>query len=255
MFDFYLLQGWLLVLVRISAFIVVAPFFSIKGIPAMLKIGFSVALTTILMPFIAFEPFEELALFAWWLLVVKEVAVGLTLGYLASLIFAAVRVAGELIDIQMGFAMASVLDPQTQSRITLVGQFKYMFATLLFLAIDGHHLLISSIAHSFELIPPMRVVMEPAVSLFILKAFVNMFLLSFKLAVPIVAVLVISDISLGLIARTVPQIHVFILGFPLKSGLGILMLILLLPMFSSFMGYLVSQLEADFLTLMELFMP
>jgi hypothetical protein len=68
-------------------------------------------------------------------------------------------------------------------------------------------------------------------------------------------VLVISDISLGLIARTVPQIHVFILGFPLKSGLGILMLILLLPMFSSFMGYLVSQLEADFLTLMELFMP
>ncbi len=255
MFDFHLLQGWFLMFARISSFVAVAPFFSMQGVPAIIKVGFSFIFAVILFPLITFEGINNLTLVAWWLLVAKEVVVGLTLGFMGTLVFAAVRIAGEMIDIQMGFAMANVLDPHTKTRITLMGQLKYMLAFLIFLAVDGHHLLIAALAHSYNIVPITQAVIDANISLFIVKVFVGMFALAFKIAAPIVAVLVISDICLGLVARTVPQIHVFILGFPLKSGLGLFTVALTLPLFATIMSYILSQLEADLLTIMEIFSP
>ncbi len=252
MFDFFIVQGWLLLFARASAFVAVAPFFSMQGVPALVKIGFSFLFSVMLLPQVPFVPMEEITILGWWILVVKEVAVGLILGFLANLVFASVRIAGQIIDLQMGFAMANVLDPQSQSRSTLIGQMKYMVAILIFLAVDGHHLLIGSLVHSYTLVPLAQVVLEPTVALFILKSFVGIFALAFKIAAPIIAVLVISDVALGLVARTVPQIHVFILGFPLKAGLGMFTVALILPLFASVMGYLLSQLERDLLTIMEI---
>ncbi|KUO52526.1 MAG: hypothetical protein APF76_05700 [Desulfitibacter sp. BRH_c19] len=252
MFDFFIIQGWLLIFARASSFVAIAPFFSIQGVPALVKIGFSFTLAVILLPLVPFTPLDDIALLAWWLLVLKEVAVGLTLGFITNMIFAAIRIAGELIDIQMGFAMATVLDPQTQTRTTLMGQFKYLVAILIFLAIDGHHVLIGSLVHSYTLVPLTNAVFDPAISLYILKTFVGIFALAFKIAAPIVAVLIIADISLGLVARTVPQINVFILGFPLKAGLGMLTLALVLPLFVTVVGHLLSQMEKDLITVMEI---
>ncbi len=252
MFDFLIIQGWLLIFARTSAFVAIAPFFSIQGVPALVKIGFSFTFSVILLPLVPFTPQNEITLLAWWLLVVKEVAVGVTLGFITNMIFAAIRIAGELIDIQMGFAMATVLDPQTQTRTTLMGQLKYLVAILIFLAIDGHHILIGALAHSYTLVPLTSAVFNPAIALYILKTFVGMFALAFKIAAPIVAVLIIADIALGLVARTVPQINVFILGFPLKAGLGMFTLALVLPLFVTVVGYLLSQMERDLITVMEI---
>lgn len=252
MFDFYLIQGWLLLFTRASAFVAIAPFFSMQGVPALVKIGFSFILSVAIFPIVPFTPIENITIWGWWILVFKEVAAGLILGFVASMIFTAVRLAGEIVDIQMGFAMANVLDPQTQSRVTLMGQFKYLVAILLFLAVDGHHLLITALAQSYTIIPLTQFVIDPVISIFIIKTFVGIFALAFKIASPIIAVLLISDVSLGLVARTVPQIHVFILGFPLKAGLGIFTVALVLPIFVTIVGFLLSQLERDLLTVMEI---
>ncbi|WP_035268358.1 flagellar biosynthetic protein FliR [Desulfitibacter alkalitolerans] len=252
MFDFFIIQGWLLIFARASSFVAVAPFFSMQGVPALVKIGFSFILSVVLLPLVPFSPLEDISLPAWWFLVTKEVVVGLTLAFLANMVFAAIRMAGEIIDIQMGFAMASVLDPQTQTRTTLMGQFKYMLAILIFLAVDGHHVLISALAHSYTLVPVANVVIDPVISLYILKTFVGMFALAFKIAAPIIAVLIIADIALGLVARTVPQLNVFILGFPLKTGLGMFAVALVLPLLATIVGYLLSQLERDLITVMEI---
>lgn len=252
MFDFLIIQGWLLILARASAFVTMAPFFSMQGVPPMVKIGFSFILSIILLPLVPFTPREDISLFAWWFLVVKEVIVGLTLAFLTNMVFAAIRIAGELIDIQMGFAMAAVLDPQTQTRTTLMGQFKYMIAILIFLSLDGHHVLISALAHSYTIVPIGNVVIDSIISLFILKTFVGMFALAFKIAAPIVAVLIIADIALGLVARTVPQLNVFILGFPLKAGLGMFTVALVIPLFATVVGHLLAQMERDLVTVMEI---
>ena len=252
MFDFLIIQGWLLIFARASAFVTIAPFFSIRGIPVLVKIGFSFILSVVLLPLVPFAPMEHISLLAWWFLVIKEVAVGLTLAFLANMVFAAVRISGELIDIHIGFAMASVLDPQTQTSTTLMGQFKYMVAILIFLSVDGHHVLISALAHSYTLVPIANVLIDPIVSLYVLKTFVGMFALAFKIAAPIIAVLIIADIALGLVARTVPQLNVFILGFPLKTGLGMFTVAIVIPLFATVVGYLLSQMERDLITVMEL---
>ncbi|MEW6624286.1 MAG: flagellar biosynthetic protein FliR [Bacillota bacterium] len=255
MLDYSVIQVWLLLFARMASFIFIAPFFSMQGIPALLKVGFSFLLSVIIYPIVNYVPLGELTPGVWWFMVIKEVAVGLAMGFLAGMIFSAIRIAGELIDIQMGFAMASVLDPQTQFRTTLMGQFKYLVAMLVFIALDGHHVLIAALAHSYSVVPIAGADVQPVLGLFFLKVFIGMFALAFKIAAPIIAVLVISDISLGLIARTVPQLNVFILGFPLKAGLGMVTVALVLPLFVVVIGYLISQMERDLISVLEYFLP
>lgn len=244
-----------LVLARITAFFAVAPVFSIKRMPGLVRVGLGFFLTILIYPSVHGLGSLPGELVAYGLLVGKEVLVGLILGFVSTLTFTTLRLAGEFMDIQMGFAMATVFDPQNQSRITLVGQFMNIFAILLFIAIDGHHILIMALAHSYEIIPLQGAVFESTLVLTTIKIFVGMFALGFRIAAPFIAVLLISDISLGLVARTVPQLNVFILGFPMKAGLGILTLILALPVLGVVMGSILAQIEKDLILIMEHLTP
>jgi flagellar biosynthetic protein FliR len=238
------LQLGFLVFARMSAFVFLIPFFSIKGIPALTKIGFSAALTALIWPGISNVVIPE-SLLTYSLLVIKEVLVGLILGYVSMLTFNAVRMAGEMIDIQMGFSMATVFDPQNQSRITLTGQFFYLFQILLFLAVDGPHRLLMAISYSYTLIPVMtsglKITLVPA----IFKLFIQVFSLGIRIAVPFMVVFLICDISLGIIARTVPQLNIFVISFPVKIGVGLLTMAAVIPVLATLINNIFTQMEGD----------
>ncbi len=244
MFTMDSLQLGFLVFARMSAFVFLIPFFSIKGIPALTKIGFSAALTALIWPGISNVVIPE-SLLTYSLLVIKEVLVGLILGYVSMLTFNAVRMAGEMIDIQMGFSMATVFDPQNQSRITLTGQFFYLFQILLFLAVDGPHRLLMAISYSYTLIPVMtsglKITLVPA----IFKLFIQVFSLGIRIAVPFMVVFLICDISLGIIARTVPQLNIFVISFPVKIGVGLLTMAAVIPVLATLINNIFTQMEGD----------
>jgi len=227
---------YLLVVIRISGIIAGTPIFGARNVPAVMKVGL-VLLTSLFMQPVATVQADisamglaELALF-----IANELLIGLAMGFILSLAFMFVQVAGQLMDVPMGFSMVNVLDPLLGQQVPILGQFQYAISVIVFLSINGHHLILKALADSFALIPLGGWSYWPGLTEIISKAFTLAFTLGLQIALPVVAVLLIVDISLGLIARTVPQMNVFILGFPLKIIIGLVFVMLLLPMYVIFM--------------------
>lgn len=220
---------FLLILVRLSAFFVTVPFFSYRTIPAKVRITLALVLSWMMYYTINVQPFNING--EYIMLILKEAVVGLTLGLIAYMIMAAVQIAGGFIDFQMGFAIANVIDPQTGAQSPLLGQFFNMLALLVLLGTDAHHLILDGIYYSYKYIPMDHA--WPAfgtsdVPLFIMKTFGSLFGIAFQMSAPIVAALFLVDIALGITARTVPQLNIFVVGFPVKIAVGFIILIITL---------------------------
>ncbi|MFD2371310.1 flagellar biosynthetic protein FliR [Brevibacillus sp. GCM10020057] len=224
---------FLLTFVRMSAFFVAAPFFSIKGVPNQFKIALAFIMALISFQFIPTQ--AQIAMdFSFVLHVIKEALVGVILGYVCELMFIAVQVAGGLMDMQMGLAMANVIDPKTGVYVPVTGNFKNMLAVLYFFSINGHHMLIRGLIKSYEAIPLEAVWAafgSEQVLMTAVKVFEDMFLSAFMMASPIVVALFLVDVSLGIIAKSVPQFNIFVVGLPFKMLAGFLLLIVVMPAF------------------------
>jgi flagellar biosynthetic protein FliR len=191
-------------------------------------------------------------LVSYAILIIKEVIVGLILGYAAILTFTAIRIAGELIDSQMGFAMASIVDPQNNTSITLIGEFMYVLQILLFLAVDGHHQLLLAISYSYTMIPVAGAIFKTTFVTAVLKMFIEMFSLGIRMAAPFIVAFLICDIAMGLMARTVPQLNVFVISFPIKTGLGMLTMVAVLPVMTALINNVINLMVQDLSVVMDL---
>lgn len=162
--------------------------------------------------------------------VMKELVIGMTIGYTSLFLMAAVQFAGRLIDTQMGFAMTQVVDPFNNSPTTVAGQFQILIYSIVFLMINGHYFMLIALVKSFEMIPlfGMHMPTESMLEFFITIS-TRLFFLAFKLAGPVFAVLTLGSLSLGIVARTVPQMNVFFVGIPMKIGVGLMVLGFALP--------------------------
>lgn len=230
---FELLPYVLLVFVRLTSFFVIAPLFSMRGVPNQFKVGLAFAITLIVVPVVPSETQISMDL-SYILLILKEFSVGMMLGFTAALLLFAVQTAGAFIDFQMGFAMANVMDPQTGRQVPIIGQFKYLLALLFLLATDGHHLMLQGVMRSFQLVPIEVLAITPSmdsVASFITMLFLEMFLIALQMALPIVGALLLVDVALGILAKTVPQLNIFVVGFPLKIFLGFILLLFTIPLF------------------------
>ena len=244
---------FLLVLVRVVSFFVTLPLFSYRTIPNQFKIGFSVFLTFIM--FYTIDPagvdIEGIYIF----LLLKEVVVGLLIGLIAYIIISAVQIAGGFVDFQMGFAIANVIDPQTGAQSPLTGQYFYIIALLFLLSVNGHHLLIDGIFYSYELIPidtfiPFH---NEGIVNFIVEAFNKMFLIAFQMAIPIVGCLFLVDVALGIIARSVPQLNVFVVGLPIKIFVSFVVIFFFLSLYLVLVRTLFTTMFETMRGLMQLF--
>ncbi|MET3288507.1 UNVERIFIED_CONTAM: flagellar biosynthetic protein FliR [Brevibacillus sp. OAP136] len=232
-FLLQVLPIYLLVLVRVTAFFVSAPIFSNRGVPNQFKIGFGIVVAAISFSYVTVvEPIQLDLTFA--MLAVKEALIGVMLGFLCQMFFFAIQIAGGLMDMQLGLAMANVIDPRTGAYVPITGNFKSMLATLYFLSINGHHVLIDGLLRSYKMVPIDKVwvpINSEQMLWFIVRAFEYMFSSAFLMATPIVVSLFLVDLSLGIIAKSVPQFNIFVVGLPIKLIAGFLLLIVVMPAF------------------------
>ncbi len=228
--------AFLLVFCRISSFLVVAPIFSSRTIPRSFKVGLAFFISLIVFLTIGFDT-SITADATYILAIIREILAGLLIGYVAYIFFTIVQTAGGLMDLQMGFAMANIIDPVTGVTAPIMGNLKYMLLMLVFLSINGHHYLLSAIMDSYKWLPLdnklFQVYYGGNITEFLTRTFADTFLLALQISAPIVVAMFLTDIGLALLARTAPQYNVFVIGIPVKILVGLAMLVILLPGFGA----------------------
>lgn len=215
--------------VRILALFASAPLLYHKAIPQRLKVGLAAIVTFILAPTLP-PPSGE----PTWLLA-QQLLIGISIGLALQLVFAAIEVAGDLLGLQMGLSFASFINPQTSSDTPLIGSFLGLMATLVFLALNGHLMMIAGIAESFRAIP-MGASAPSAADFHALTLLgTDMFRVGLHLALPVLATMLILNLALGVLARAAPQLNIFAVGFPATILIGLAAFAMIMPQMGPFL--------------------
>jgi flagellar biosynthetic protein FliR len=226
-------ERFLFVFFRVGALILFVPVLGSRQVPASMKIGLILFTSIVIFPLVQARPLPEpQGIFDLAVFLLSDVTIGLGIAYITRLIFAAVQIAGTVVDFQMGFGVVNVIDPQTDTQVSVTAQFHNIVAVLIFLAVDAHHFILQAIVESFFIINPAEINFSSLTPEYMLYLFSGTFTTAVKIAAPIMAILFFLSVGLGLVARTVPQMNVFIVGFPLQIGVGLLMVGLSLSFFS-----------------------
>lgn len=221
----------LFVFLRILSFVVIVPIFTPKGLPNVTKIAFAGILSFMIVSSIDYSVVNSINnnyLFIYSC--AQEIVTGLTLGFIVNLCFSIIKMAGQLMDIQIGLAMVSTMDPSTNTSSTLIENLLYWFAVVLFFSVDGHLMLIQQLIDSFKAVKIGHCLLSQDSIMIIVQVFVKFFIMGLKIAIPVVLIIIITDITLGLIARTVPQLNIMILGLPIKILVGLGCISIALPL-------------------------
>jgi len=221
--SFQQMQGFFWVLMRVSILFFLLPLFGEKGFPGIWKVGLSVVVAIVVTPVVPPPQNLPQTLLGIVTGLASEVLLGLGLGFVVKMAFASVQLAGQFMAFQMGFAMASTVDPLTGTQNTDLSQFLYLFTLLIFFTIDGHHILLQALVASFQMVPPNSLHLNPSLCGILAKASSQMFLIALKIAAPIMIALFLSNLCLGIVARTVPQVNILMIGFPINIGLGLIL--------------------------------
>lgn len=246
------IEVFLLIFVRMTGLFVVAPVFGRRNIPVYFKIGFSFMLALILVNTVRMpttEYYDNFYQYAF--LIIKEFIVGLTIGYVAYTVFTAIHFAGQLIDMQIGFSMVNVFDPMSNMQVPLTANFYYLIAMLIFISVNGHHLLIKALFDSYQSVPIGSAVFGSVLMDDIIRVFGGTFVVGLKVAAPITAAILLSDVAMGVISRAIPQLNIFVVGMPLKIALGLITIMLTLPMFSTFLSSLFETMNMEVLKFIQ----
>lgn len=230
---------FMLLLIRVTGLIVAAPFFSQTGVPMSVQVGIALALSFVLFPLFApHVPLVVPDMWAFGWLALKEIVVGLLLGFLASMFFGAIQLAGSYVTNQIGIGVAHTLDPISNEQSAVMGQVYFILAFMLFLGLGMHHKLITTLAHSLELIPlgtgliPSKLVIGR-----MLAIAGDMFQLSLVLVLPAFGLLLLQEVGLAFVSKIMPQMNVFMVALPLKILVGLILVLMTLPYTQDMMGH------------------
>ena len=246
-------QRFLICLARVAGFIAAIPVLFANQTPARIRAGFVFMSALVLFP--VMEPsIPEVAFTTgtFLLLMVSEVLLGSIIGLVARMIFTAVEFGGTVIGYQMGFAAANVFDPQGQRQLSLISQFQNVFAILIFLSIDGHHIFFQVAVESYNILPPGVFNISGEAIPYLMTLSSRIFILGVQFSAPILAVLLLSGLILGVLARIFPQLNVFLLSFPLNIGISFTVIALTLPMVAILIRREFDNLGERFLTILQL---
>lgn len=205
-----------LVLFRVTGVVLVAPVLGSANAPATARVFLSVLLALVFFPIVRGTA-PEVSTAAFALAATGELGIGLLIGFAASLLFAAVQLGGHLLDQELGILQSNLLDPFSDAPVSVIGQFKLLLATVVYLLLNGHHLLIAAIGDSFRAAPlagaPARVADAMVLDLFHMAV---------QIAAPALVTLFLVTIALAFMARAVPEMNLFAFGFPVRLGVGLL---------------------------------
>lgn len=241
-----LIYDWdyfLLLLLRVCGLLFISPIFGRRNIPVIARIGYCAVIAALFYVSIPQEvPLDyNDDLFLFVLLCAKEVLFGMVFGAVITFFFSFTNVAGQLIDMQMGFAMANLIDPGTGASSPVSGVLLNTTMLLSFFAVNGHLYLIDLLHKSVTKMPIGEIMLNPNIGWILLEFFIQAFLLGVIVALPIIASGLLSDISFGLLMKTVPQLNAFAIGIPVKMILGFMVLTAFMPVFIPFCNYMFEQ--------------
>lgn len=239
--------GIFLIFLRISSYFVATKIFFPSGTPIMFKTGFSMILSYGIISGVDHN--TVLAIDSNYMIafyIISEVLTGLILGYITNLVFQAAKLAGSWIDIHAGFSMVTVLDPATQTSTTLMGNLFYFVSLVFFFMINGQELIVKSIYESISIVLLGHTIVYQETVMGAAETIVDFFVLGVKIALPIVLIIVMTDICLGLITRTVPTIPIMIFGMPIKNILGFITFLIIMPTMLKIIGTAIYELPDIF---------
>ncbi|HNO75900.1 MAG TPA: flagellar biosynthetic protein FliR [Nitrosomonas mobilis] len=239
------LNGWMASLIwpltRILALIASAPLLGSSSIPAQVKLGLAVMLAILIAPTLPTLPLIDPGSGAGFIIVLQQIVIGLAMGFAMRIVFSAVEAAGEIVGLQMGLGFATFFDPQQSGQMQLIGRFFGLFATLVFLAIDGHLQLIALLVQSFAILPIGMVGIPSPTFVTLANWGAEIFMMGLRLALPVLTALLATNLALGVLTRAAPQLNIFAVGFPLTLSIGLLMISLSLPYFTPVLNQMFSD--------------
>jgi flagellar biosynthetic protein FliR len=218
-----------------------------------MKAALAMLISILVVPTMVDTPFLtiESSLLLFFIYALSEFAIGLSIGFIATLFFDAINLAGQLIDMQMGFGIVNVVDPQSGAQMPVMGTFKYFLTMFFYLSLNGHILLLDALIKSYEIIPLGNFSVDITLMNFIIYVTTNLFVIALKIALPYVGALFATDFILGIIARTVPQMNVFMIGMPLKIGIGFILSIVIIPLYIYMLSAFFEKSFTDIYTLIR----
>jgi len=234
------LNAWLVAFlwpfVRMLALVSTAPIFGETWVPRQVKVAIAALLALVLAPTLGPLPSVPVVSVGGVWILIQQVLIGVGMGFIMRMVFAAVLAAGENIGLQMGLSFASFFDPMSGGSTMVVAQLLNMLAMLIFIAVDGHLLLVAALAQSFETLPIAEAPLAAQGWMFIVTAASQIFSTGMMLALPLVTALLTLNLAMGILNRASPQFSIFAVGFPLTLLAGIGMLGLLMPQLGAFLA-------------------
>lgn len=223
---------FLFVLTRTASIIFTAPIFGAVNVPMQVKMGLTVLVALILTPLAPYVAMPETAL-GMTVSLAGEAMIGASIGLCMRFVFTGIEFAGQVASFQMGIGMASAYDPINSAQVTVLGKLMSIFTLLLFLSVNGHLMIIMALEKSFEIIPPYGFHFSGALMENIIVFSREIFILAVKFSAPVIAILIFINVALGIMARTVPQLNMFVVGFAVTIFAGFVMIALSMPVFET----------------------
>ena len=212
----------LFLLTRCSGIFIFTPFLGNVSAPLPVRILLSCVISYLLV--LASPSFLPPIPMDFWSLLIGlggELLVGMVIGFAAHIVFAGLQYSGQLIGFQIGLSFVNAVDPSTSNRSTTLAIYQNFLGMMLFMGFNGHHWFIDAIARSTGILPPFGMHLSGPFMLRITELIGRIFIIGFQVAAPILVVLLLTDLGLGLVGRTAPQIHILVIGFPLKVLVGL----------------------------------
>jgi flagellar biosynthetic protein FliR len=229
------LEAWLAAffwpLTRVLALLSAAPVLGQTRMPTRVRVGFAIVITVAIAPSLPDPPQVSPASAAGMLILLTQILIGVAMGFVLRLVFAAVEMAGDLIGLQMGIGFAIFYDPANIQHTPVLGQFMGLLGALTFLALNGHLLVLSTLVESFHSLP--FTIITPSGAFFdsLARQGTIIFAAGLQLALPLLVTMLVVNLALGVLTRSAPQLNIFAVGFPVTLTIGFAALILTLPYF------------------------
>ncbi len=243
---------FIMLFARVTALIVVAPILGHQSIPVQVKVAIGLFLSFVMYPTAAgAEQVVQAEFLPIVIMALREVVVGVIIGFATGLLFAGVRYAGDLIAMDIGISMAAMFDPESNSQSSVISEFLYLAMAMVFLIMNGHHFLLEALHLSYVAVPIGSFAVSGPASVILIKLVGMTFVIAAKLAAPIMVSMFLINLALSILSRVMPQMNIFAVAFPVKIGVGFFMAMVSIPLLVFVFKKLLSGFESNILELVK----
>ena len=250
--DFFdLLQNhaavFLLLLTRITGIFIISPFFGSQNIPITMRVATAMTIAVVIFPVVDQHTIVEApaSVLSYGLSVLSELFIGWLIGLVSYVALISISMAGKIMDLQVGYAMVQVMDPTSGQQNALIGSFLYNLAVIIFLVTDGHHFLLSGLVESFQMIPITGLNLDTEIVDLMVDFTYGIFVSGMKVAIPVTFAILLTNVGLGILARTMPQLNIFVVGVPMHLVIGTFVLAMLIPFYVVFLDVLFNEMYGN----------